>query len=419
MKKKILGILMFSLLFMLPGTMAAAASVTYDGKVVGNADIDQGSIAGVYFLPKENALPLPNSGGLPVMTGSGRPVEYHTGETAGYLIYMPKNSFKPYVSEIKIAKGANKKAAVESLIEQGCAYYVDENYGSGGEFILIGYSRTDDESEAVTDIIGLGEEEKAPVGYEPVSEDKVGGHILYSTKEESMGNPICDIDAFEDVEDTEISSKILTDIRVSRGDEMAKQFIEAEEDYQAAAESEETYLIVGVDTSDGKDSGIALITEREGFAEKRKEKREMLSLSDKKEGVSDEEKDLEKTDETTVDEKKPEDETTDGMTDKISETKEDTSVESAKEGSNFDEKPSEEAVAAAEEAQDKSNTDVIGDAEADKDAQQNAGTVLNVLGGTGATIFFVVLLSLAVVIPVGGLIIRKCMIKKQKQEGEG
>ena len=254
-----------------------------------------------------------------------------------------------------------------------------------------------------------------------MSEDEieVGGHILYSTKEESMGNPICDIDAFEDVEDTEISSGILTDMRVSRGDEMAKQFIEAEEAYQAAAESEKTYLIVGVDTSDGKDSGIALITESEGFAEKRKEKREILALADKNEEVSDEDKDPEQTDETTVDEKKPEDETTDGMTDKISETNEDTSVESAKEGSNFDEKPSEEAVAAAEEAQDKSNTDVTGDAEADKDAQQNAGTGLNGLGGTGATIFFVVLLSLAVVIPVGGLIIRKCMIKKQEQEGEG
>ena len=392
MKKKMLGMICLTMLLALPGVPSSAREAEYiqdigmeSGNISGlieSAGLDRNSVAGLYYLSAKGQMPLPNSGGMPVRDPDGSVTEYRLEDSLFYLICMPKKAFKPYVSDVKVVSAGSKKAAVEKLISQGCSYYIDENYSSGNDFVLIGYSRTDNTSEAVTDIIGLGDEDTAVEGYERVSDERVTGHILFVTKDTSAGNPIYDIDAFEDVEDTEVSSQIMTDIRLSRGDAMSKQFIKAEDEYIQASESEKTYLMVGADTTDGKDLGIALITDGDGFTEKREAKREMLAISAKdKDTASGSAVNLEQ-DETVTEE---------------------SNYDTAKDDPDGNAKDDNEDITAAGDPSDP---------ESEEDTESYQGTVLSVLGGTGATMFFIVLLAIAVVIPIGTVFMKKHIEKK-------
>ena len=51
-----------------------------------------------------------------------------------------------------------------------------------------------------------------------------------------------------------------------------------------------------------------------------------------------------------------------------------------------------------------------------EDTEGTEGTVLSVLGGTGATVFFMIILAAAVVIPIAALILNR-KIRKEKKEG--
>ena len=401
MKKALLGIICLTVLLAFPGVPSSAREAQYIenieldsgnvGSLIESAGLDRNSVAGLYYLSAKDQLPLPNSGGMPVRDPDGSVTEYRLEDSLFYLICMPEKAFKPYVSDVKVVSAGSKKAAVEKLIAQGCVYYVDENFSSGSDVVLVGYCRTDNESEAVTDIIGLGEEDVSIEGYERVSDEKVAGHLLFITKDTSAGNPIYDIDAFEDVEDTEISSQIMTDMRLSRGDAMSKQFIKAEDEYIQASESEKTYLMVGADATDGKDLGIALITDVDGFTEKREAKREMLVIDGKdKDAASGSAAGLEQ-DDTSHD--KSDDET----------VAEESNYDTAKDNPDGNAEGDNEDITAYDGSSEPGT---------EEDAESYQGTVLSVLGGTGATIFFIVLLAIAVVIPIGTVFIKKNIEKK-------
>ena len=401
MKKALLGIICLTVLLAFPGVPSSAREAQYIdnieldsgnvGSLIESAGLDRNSVAGLYYLSAKDQLPLPNSGGMPVRDPDGSVTEYRLEDSLFYLICMPEKAFKPYVSDVKVVSAGSKKAAVEKLIAQGCVYYVDENFSSGSDVVLVGYCRTDNESEAVTDIIGLGEEDVSVEGYERVSDEKVAGHLLFITKDTSAGNPIYDIDAFEDVEDTEISSQIMTDMRLSRGDAMSKQFIKAEDEYIQASESEKTYLMVGADATDGKDLGIALITDVDGFTEKREAKREMLVIDGKdKDAASGSAAGLEQ-DDTSHD--KSDDET----------VAEESNYDTAKDNPDGNAEGDNEDITAYDGSSEPGT---------EEDAESYQGTVLSVLGGTGATIFFIVLLAIAVVIPIGTVFIKKNIEKK-------
>ena len=411
MKKALLGIICLTVLLAFPGVPSSAREAQYIdnieldsgnvGSLIESAGLDRNSVAGLYYLSAKDQLPLPNSGGMPVRDPDGSVTEYRLEDSLFYLICMPEKAFKPYVSDVKVVSAGSKKAAVEKLIAQGCVYYVDENFSSGSDVVLVGYCRTDNESEAVTDIIGLGEEDVSIEGYERVSDEKVAGHLLFITKDTSAGNPIYDIDAFEDVEDTEISSQIMTDMRLSRGDAMSKQFIKAEDEYIQASESEKTYLMVGADATDGKDLGIALITDVDGFTEKREAKREMLVIDGKdKDAASGSAAGLEQDDT----------EQNDIAQDDTSHDKSDD--ETVAEESNYDTAKDNPDGNAEGDNEDITAYDGSSEPGTEEDAESYQGTVLSVLGGTGATIFFIVLLAIAVVIPIGTVFIKKNIEKK-------
>ena len=353
--------------------------------------------AGDYFISQKDFSIIPNNGGTVDRDSHGNPILYTEGDTKGYMIHIGDNTWKRYVSDIKAASADSKEGALKKLATLGCDYFVDENYATDGGCTVIGFMRTDNKEKAITDVVGLTDKDEVPTGYKKVSDEEVAGHILYVTSEPSMGNPIYDMDAFEDVDGVELSSVMLTDMRLSRSDKMARQFILADESYKEAAESDKIYLMISADTIDGKDIGLALVTDGEGLADKRSAKTEFLRHEEQN---STEKAENPAGEEETAD-SGGEDETADPAGEED---------ENPSEGSEFDngDETTEE------------NIDVSSGEESDETGKGEEevfqGTVLNVLGDSGTTVFFIVLWGMAVLIPVITVIIKRIMEKRIADE---
>ena len=81
----------------------------------------------IFFVSDKDSLPLTNSGARPVCDEAGKPVTFHEGDSTGYMVYVRKDCFQPYVSNLRVAKAGSKKEAVGKLVQEGCYFYVDEN----------------------------------------------------------------------------------------------------------------------------------------------------------------------------------------------------------------------------------------------------------------------------------------------------
>ncbi len=378
--------------------LEGATDIVYTGDALkGVSKSGEDSILGTYFSSDEDSLPLPNNGGSPVVDDKGEVVKFTYGDSDGYIMYMGKNSWKPYISEVKAIKAGSKMAAVESLMGEGCGYYIDKNYATDNGYLMIGYTRTDKESEAITDIIGLGGSEAGSddlrtaniTGYEKVSDESIAGYTLYVSRDSSVGNPICDLDSFGEASGITVTSKMLANIRLSRTDAKAKQFIVGSDAYKSFIEDEEEYIIEGVQTSDGTDIGISLASKETGLKEKNNKKNELLSpyfkTSSSNEKVVDEgEEAVESDDEADAE-----------------------SVGSV-DGAQFD--------TVTDETYDDAPMTSDGTTEDVEDTEGTEGTVLSVLGGTGATVFFVIVFGIAIVIPIVAIFINKRLKKVKKEE---
>ncbi len=408
-------------------SLEGATDIVYEGGILkGVTRPGSDPIAGTYFSSDKDSLPIPNNGGYPVLDKKGGVVSFTLGDDKGYLMYIGKNNWKPYVSGLKIVRAQSKKEAAESLIKKGCSYYIDKNYSDGKDYLMIGYMRTEDEGEAITDIIGLGTSEdggNAPLtadvkGYEKASDEKIAGHVLYVSRDSSIGNPICDLDAFGEASDITVEPKVLANLRLSRSDVKAKQYITDSDGYKSFIESDEEYIIKGVQTPGKTDIGISLASKKEGLKEKDKKKSVLLSTyftassSDGQGGDKGKESDAaEDASEDTaepVDEKDAQDITDIGGEIDVSPSDEDSGKSS--EGTEFDTQTDETYENAP------MTSDGTGEYKDDTEGMEGMeGTILNVLGGTGATVFFVVILGVAVVIPIAAFFINK-EIKKDKKE---
>ena len=378
--------------------LEGATDIVYTGDALkGVSKSGEDPILGTYFSSDEDSLPLPNNGGSPVVDDKGEVVKFTYGDSDGYIMYMGKNSWKPYISEVKAIKAGSKMAAVESLMGEGCGYYIDKNYATDNGYLMIGYTRTDKESEAITDIIGLGGSEAGSddlrtaniTGYEKVSDESIAGYTLYVSRDSSVGNPICDLDSFGEASGITVTSKMLANIRLSRTDAKAKQFIVGSDAYKSFIEDEEEYIIEGVQTSDGTDIGISLASKETGLKEKNNKKNELLSpyfkTSSSNEKVVDEgEEAVESDDEADAE-----------------------SVGSV-DGAQFD--------TVTDETYDDAPMTSDGTTEDVEDTEGTEGTILSVLGGTGATVFFVIVFGIAIVIPIVAIFINKRLKKVKKEE---
>jgi hypothetical protein len=168
-------------------------------------------------------------------------------------------------------------------------------------------------------------------------------------------------------------------------------------------------MLVGMDTSDSEDTGIALITEEDGFENKRVAKRERLMVGAG--AASGAGADVEADEEQPAEEMQTEaPQTEDG--EQVEQPKSDEVADTDK--SNFDTLSEDaEAEAVADQAAEEN---VEGTDQENSDAQQ--GTVLRILGGTGATVFFLVLIGISVVIPVGMALYKRHMEKVIEREKE-
>ena len=118
-------------------------------------------LMGLHFVTGDDdkeMMPLMNDGAETVRRTDGEIAKLDAGEDKGYLIQIKKNIWKPYISDIKVANAGTKKEALMKLGAQGCDYYVDENASSKG-YTMIGYAKTDDEKDAVTDAVVIGEKD--------------------------------------------------------------------------------------------------------------------------------------------------------------------------------------------------------------------------------------------------------------------
>ena len=348
--------------------------------------------------------------------GAGEPVRFHAGGGSAYLMQVRENIWKPYITNLQIARGGTKSVAIEKLAGLGCEYYVDEDYGEdSSESVFIGYSRTDSESEGITDIIGRKEEDESIPGYKQVSDRKVSGLYLYESNDDAMGNTLTGIDIGFGKEAFTISSKMLTEIAISNGNAtMTKQYLTGSEGYDSFVESDALYLVAPMDTDDKKGAGIALISAEAGLEEKRAAKLERLSgmaSEDEAEEVADE--DSEEQPEEAVD-GEDDGEPVDGEESAPSEETAAEEEESAPDRSETDELTEPQPGIEEEETQDSGDENAYAEG---GDAQQ--GTVLATLGAVGAGIFFAVMIGIAILLPVVFILIRRRVIKKANANPEG
>ena len=393
----------------------AASEIVYDGGRFLCRFGTNDPIVRLYFASAKDVFAIPNNGATPVKNSAGEPVKFSTNDGPAYLMQVRENIWKPYITDIRVVKAGSKSAAIEKLAGVGCEYFVDENYGEGSsENVFIGYSRTDSESEAITDLIGRkGGDESIP-GYEPVSDQSVSGLFIYASHDKAMGNPIMGIDVDFGGEAFTISAKMLTETAISGGNAtMTKQYLTGSEGYESFVSSEALFLVAPMDTDGKKEAGIALISAEEGLEEKRAEKLDALGEEkpeeEKKEGseADSAESTGEPTDaEETVGPK-------DGEAIPSSEDAIEEEEEQVTDRSDFDDLTEPQKGIDEDEIQN-AETDETEDATEDADDQQ--GTVLTILGKTGAGVFFVVVLAIAVLLPVVFWLIRKRIVKKADEE---
>ena len=404
--------------------LEGATDIVYMGdSLEGVNEIGAEPISGIYFSSDKDSLPIANNGGTPVLDDERKLVRFTYGDDSGYIMYIYKNSWKPYISDVKIAKAGSKEGAAETLLGEGCSYYIDANYSDAGGYVMIGYMRTDDESEAITDIIGFkgsGDGADDPgaadiMGYDKVSDEKIAGHTLYVSRESAVGNPVCDLDAFGDASGITVTPKMLAGLRLSRGDAKAKQYIIADAGYRSFIESDEEYVINGVQTSDGADIGISLAAKKAGLNEKNEAKKELLP--------------------TFFTAAPADGEGADAAREVV--TEEETEATAVPEGGEGADSILDIGGEDTETAEGEKPADIVGMTEFDtqtdetyedapmtsditeeevEDTEGTEGTVLSVLGGTGATVFFMIILAAAVVIPITALILNR-KIRKEKKEG--
>ncbi len=371
---------------------SAATEIVYDNGSFRCKSGEGDPVVRLYFATDKDVFAIPNNGAVPVKNGEGEPATFSTSDGTAYLMQVKENIWKPYITNLQVVKAGSKSGAIEKLAGLGCEYYVDEDYGDDSP-VFIGYSRTNFESEAITDVIGLKSGDGTITGYNKVSDHKVSDLFLYVSNDDAMGNPIVGIDIGFGDEAFTISSKMLTEIAISNGNAtMTKQYLTGSPGYDSFVNSDALYLVAPIDTDEKKDAKIALISAEEGLEAKRAAKLENLgNMTDGSEETAE----------------KDNGDAADGDTVDQGEGLSDSDEEQAQDKSEVDE---------LSEAQQDIDGDDTQDSGTDNDAGEEGdglqGTVLSAFGEVGAGIFFVGMIVIAIIVPIIFILIRRRVAKK-------
>ena len=372
-------------------------------------------LMGLHFVTgdeDESVMPLMNNGAVTVRRTDGEITEINSGSDRGYLIQIKKNIWKPYISDIKVANAGSKKDALLKLGAMGCDYYVDEKLSSKG-YIMIGYSKTDDEKEAVTDAVVIGQNDASIDGYEPVSEEKLLGGYLYVSKDTEVGNPLYDIDVFESPEEEKITEADWVGFESGSGNTaVITSYYLKDSLYEKMSESQELCEIrLGNIKERNKKLGLVVISDEKGLDAKKAERESRLEvLADTEEPEDDE-------DDEIVDGENPDGENPDG---------DNPDGESGTDGSAGDtddntklnpQVETDEPAAGGSESQDyapaeEQNTDLVAAADEqvnDINSIEDLGTVVEESSWNLSLGLTIVLIALGVLIPIVTMVIKKAI----------
>ena len=137
---------------------------------------------------------LKNDGTSPLRRNDGTPCNLSEGQTT-YLYLLRENVFHPYISSVTVVSGTDLRAAVLAAAAAGCDYYYDPDLKTtDGRIVVIGYTRTAKETDAITCIAaGTEAPELEGVAFDAAGDVLVAGdpdYRLYETRDPSVGNPI-------------------------------------------------------------------------------------------------------------------------------------------------------------------------------------------------------------------------------------
>ena len=281
---------------------SAITDVSADGvsNIKGIKDGSKNPVMAIYYMSADvndvskftEVMPLANNGAVPAKGSDGNIAVFETENGSGYICMIRTDVWESYIESVTFATGKTKKVAVKELCKKGCEYYIDANMSDGDTYTLIGYTRTNDKSKAITDIIGLDSDKAAPEGYEKIaagsSDLKVKKKTLYYTTDTKYGNPLVDIDFMEGFKKMELTGKQWTSLVIARGDnEITKPYILENAEYKAMAESEDAYLITKAMCNDDTDTGIIITCAKDGLKDKQKAKGALLSVEVKDDETDD------------------------------------------------------------------------------------------------------------------------------------
>lgn len=177
---------------------------------------------------------------------------------------------KPYISEVFVAVGDTRHAALADMVQYSVDGFIDcdLNLDAGGDFVYLGYKRTDNVKEALTDLVVFEGDEPEPnrrldingksVKYALASEvdlnSNAGGKwlYLYSSDSADTGNPIKGLRVEEKIVSYLKCGVEEVTVKLAEGKEITNENI----DLNKSAGGEYLYLIMNRETTAGHDFSI-------------------------------------------------------------------------------------------------------------------------------------------------------------------
>lgn len=204
---------------------------------------------------------LTNDGAVPVRKDNGSAANLEQGKSQkyAYLMMVRDGIYQPYIREVHMACESSKRSAISKLASLGCDYYLDAEFpASGDKKMMIGYSRTSQESEAVTAFVELKAKAASAyveegltingVSYQPVDQEQWNtyGYGIFATRDPEAGMPVQDL--LEGDMDGYVKPMYewVRGLTLSSNYSLASSYMTNESDYQYALEDENDLRATGM-----------------------------------------------------------------------------------------------------------------------------------------------------------------------------
>ena len=367
-------------------------------------------LMGLHFVTgggDEDVMPLMNNGAETVRRTDGEIMRINAGTDKGYLIQIKKDVWKPYVSDIAVVNADSKKEALMQLGALGCDYYIDEKVSSSG-CTMIGYTKTDNERESITDAVIIEDPDRKIDGYEQVSEEKVLGGYLYISRDSAVGNPLLDVDVFEDPEKETITESDWTQFASANGNTgVVLSYYGKDDSYNRMSQNKNLCEVTPSNlTESGESLGLVVISGEEGLEAKKEVRNERLEAGSESEAEDDTEEG-EKEDGESV-----EDNTSENP---------DEDVELNPQVETDEPKEAEETEDFTQPDETEVNTDVVGaveEPEIDESDIEDVGTVVDGQSRSFPLWLMIVLIIVGILIPIVTIITKKMIDKSGISESK-